>query len=220
MIICECPHTELMIFESIDCIICDSSAPDLGNVSKLPAVIMCSSGTTGLPKGVSISHSMVIERLHPIWYVQNCQLNYKDHESFRKYTMSNIIVQKILIIHFRTSTEGEREILFAFSTLYWITGLGFLVYSALYNMTRVFTRKAPSAKLMIEILEKYHITTTLAPPYLLAILLNYKGLKPLKYMRTFACGGSVVSKGLSEAIKPYLPYGEIRNAYGCTEVRL
>lgn len=42
-------------------------APDLGDVSKLPAVIMCSSGTTGLSKGVSLSHSMIIEKFHPYW---------------------------------------------------------------------------------------------------------------------------------------------------------
>lgn len=41
--------------------------PDLGDVSKIPAFVMCSSGTTGLPKGVLMSHSMIIERVAPFW---------------------------------------------------------------------------------------------------------------------------------------------------------
>uniref|UniRef100_A0A336L5T1 CSON004687 protein n=1 Tax=Culicoides sonorensis TaxID=179676 RepID=A0A336L5T1_CULSO len=37
--------------------------PDIGDTSKLPAVIMCSSGTTGMPKGVCLSHTQLIEQV-------------------------------------------------------------------------------------------------------------------------------------------------------------
>lgn len=41
--------------------------PDLGDVSKLSAVILCSSGTTGRPKGVCKSHTQLIEHMVPMW---------------------------------------------------------------------------------------------------------------------------------------------------------
>lgn len=44
-----------------------SSFPDLVDISTSTAIILCSSGTTGLPKGVCKSYSEVISQFYPIW---------------------------------------------------------------------------------------------------------------------------------------------------------
>lgn len=93
-----------------------------------------------------------------------------------------------------------------------------LITGALYGQTRVFTRRTPSPKLFIEIVEKYQVTTLLTAPYFLAALETYKDIKPLPSIRYYLCGGSLVSKSLSEAAKKFLPNGAVRVVYGCTEI--
>lgn len=39
-------------------------APDIGDGTKSIAIIICSSGTTGLSKGVSLSHACVLYHLN------------------------------------------------------------------------------------------------------------------------------------------------------------
>lgn len=44
-----------------------SSPTQIGDGSKLPAVIICSSGTTGLSKGVTLSHAQLLDKLIYLW---------------------------------------------------------------------------------------------------------------------------------------------------------
>jgi acyl-CoA synthetase (AMP-forming)/AMP-acid ligase II len=55
-------------------------------------------------------------------------------------------------------------------------------------------------------------------PYFLAQLLAYEGIKPLPSIRNFFVGGRTVMKSLCEAGKSFLPNGEVRALYSCTEM--
>jgi acyl-coenzyme A synthetase/AMP-(fatty) acid ligase len=66
--------------------------------------------------------------------------------------------------------------------------------------------------------EKYKVTIFVTAPYFLAQLLAYEGIKPLPSILNFFVGGSVFSKSLCEAGKSFLPNGEVRPFYSCTEV--
>lgn len=43
------------------------SAPDLGDTDEVLGVIICSSGTTGLPKAVTISQKRITTLMIPFW---------------------------------------------------------------------------------------------------------------------------------------------------------
>lgn len=111
----------------------------------------------------------------------------------------------------------SQEVLFNFSTLYWATGLIYLITGTLYGAKRVITMKTFDPDLMIEIFDRFQVTTTFAPPSAISSLVHSKNLRPLKSVEIFMVGGSVVSKNLCEAIHPFIPNGDIYPVYGTSE---
>lgn len=113
--------------------------------------------------------------------------------------------------------SGKQEVLFLFQNLSWVTSVFFLLAGTLYGGKRVITSKLMDADVMIDICNRYQVTTGLAPPVLITALLQDKKLKPFESMEVFISGGVAVSKDICKAIRKFLPNGDIYAVYGMTE---
>jgi len=121
-----------------------------------------------------------------------------------------------LYITFRKEKFISDDIWFNFASLSWITGVFTLISGTLHGAKRVITTRGFDTKLMIEILQRHKVTITLAAPVMLEpFKSNLK--QPLDSMRVLFVGGAVVSKEMCEAIKAFIPNGEICSIYACSE---
>jgi 4-coumarate--CoA ligase len=111
----------------------------------------------------------------------------------------------------------EQEVLFNFSTLYWATGFIFLITGTLYGCKRVITTRTFAPELMIDIIDRFKVTTTLSPPSAIASLVHSSQMRPLKSLEHFMASGSIVSKSLCESMQPFIPNGAISTVYGTSE---
>lgn len=111
----------------------------------------------------------------------------------------------------------KQEIYFNYSTLYWVTGVLFLVIGSLYGAKRVITGRPFSAALTIEIVNRFQPTTIHSAPSTIATLVKEKNLKPFESVKVLMLGGSKLSRSLYEAIAPFVPNGKVSSCYGITE---
>lgn len=154
------------------------------DVSNSIAIILCSSGTTGLPKGVCKSHSQVIAQICRNW----------------------------------TLKSTKQEVLLNFSTLHWTSGIIFLISGTLYGANRIITTKPFGADLLVELCNRYKITTSLIAPSLIINYLQKSSFKPIESVEVLMVGGSMIPKGLCQTIKRMFPNSEIYPGYAMTEV--
>lgn len=158
-------------------------APELVDVANLTAVIVSSSGTSGVSKGIMKSHRQFLEQISLYWR--------------KNYT--------------------EREIIFDFATLYWVSSFDFFIIATLYGK-RVITSKRFSPQTLIDICNGYKVTAIYITTYRALKLLNYEKLVPLTTLQFLMAGGAPVPKDFCEAFAPYLPNGRLVADYGSSEV--
>jgi 4-coumarate--CoA ligase len=161
-----------------------SIMPSLSPAYKQPAIIFCSSGTTGKSKAVIISQALLLSKCNELVNIT------------------------------------ENDVTLCFSSIYWLSGLIWMIYSALNNTTRVTTIESFRADLVLRIIKQYKITTIMTPPSLISSLVHYPGLASadLSSLKTYLCGGSMVSTLLLDKLQPYLPNCKIIVGYGMTEL--
>lgn len=111
----------------------------------------------------------------------------------------------------------KHEVYFNYSTLFWATGVLFLVIGSLYGAKRVITGRPVSAALTIDIVNRFQPTTIHSAPSAIASLVREGNMKPFESVKVLMMGGSSVSKSLYEAIAAYLPNGKVCTVYGITE---
>lgn len=152
-------------------------------MANLIAVIVSSSGTSGVSKGVMKSHKQFLEQIHLYWSVNS----------------------------------DEREVIFDFATLYWVSSFDFFIIATLYGK-RVITSERFSPQRMIDICNAHKVTSAYITTYRALQLLKYEKLVPLPSLQFLMTGGAQVPKYFCEAFAPYLPNGRLFANYGLTEV--
>lgn len=151
--------------------------------TKLCAVILCSSGTTGLSKGTMLSSAQCFNMARNFPGVTN-------------------------------------PAMLCFSSLYWLSGFTFLVYSLANICKRVITKRPFSPLLFVHLIERYKVNVVLTPPSQVALLVRSPVLKlaDLSSIRVYLVGGGYLSPNLRKTVQEHLLYGTILVTYGMTEL--
>ncbi|XP_046971328.1 4-coumarate--CoA ligase 1-like [Vanessa cardui] len=171
----------------------DFTLVDVNGVDDTVAV-MCSSGTTGLPKGVMLTH-----------------VNFLTLCAHMKY-------------YLETSQERKNhKVLSGLSLIPWFHAYGFITSFAVMclNVKIVFLVRFDEEQ-FLETIQKYKINmTTIVPP--LAVFLAKHPLVPkydLTSLNEVWCGAAPLSREIQAAVSKRTGIGFIRQGYGLTEVTM
>lgn len=160
------------------------------------AAVITSSGSTGLPKPICLSHAQLISL--------TCSLIAND-QSLYGSSADNV-------------QEDDRAILLT-SKLHWISGYMMLLGGLMSGIRRVITSHRYGADSALNLVEKYGITHLLAPPPLALEVVQRQRLAgyDLSSLRYFLCGGLAVPDWLRDEIDGVLPNGRCYVGYGMSE---
>ncbi|XP_062549528.1 probable 4-coumarate--CoA ligase 1 [Armigeres subalbatus] len=108
----------------------------------------------------------------------------------------------------------------SFSSLYWLSGLLFLLAGTAAGATRVITRHVFEPALALEIIEKFRITVAFFPPATALELLKHPRAQQTDFssMRLLFSGGSAVSAELKYALDKLVPHSSCLVGYGLSEL--
>jgi 4-coumarate--CoA ligase len=114
----------------------------------------------------------------------------------------------------------QDDILLCFSSIYWLSGLLLMSFGTLSNTTRIITNETVTPELALRILGQYKVTIFFSPPSQLSSIVHCSKIETtdLTHLKTYMCGGSMVSTVLQEKIKKYIPNGKVMVGYGMTEI--
>lgn len=111
------------------------------------------------------------------------------------------------------------DVVLCFASLYWVTGLAVLLTSTILGIQRIITTERFTPGLMISLIEKYKVTTTMSAPAILGMMLQWPTIKTadLSSMRLILCGGGVLHLELINRLQAVMPNAYIGTGYGTSE---
>lgn len=104
------------------------------------------------------------------------------------------------------------EILFTFSSLYWLSGIGNLLKATYFGATRIITTKPYAPELLLQLIEKYKITHLFATSQQLLSALSHESIDKmdLASVKSIAFSGEKVSHDQYSSMRKYfknaMPY--------------
>ncbi|CAG9815434.1 unnamed protein product, partial [Phaedon cochleariae] len=159
-----------------------------------PAIVMYTSGSTGVPKGVRLPHKIILNRLQ--WQLKR----------FPFSNSENVCVFKTAL----TFVDSVAEI---WSPL--LSGRSLLV------VPKIVTKDPEN---LVAVLEKYKVERLILVPTLLRSLLMYMDLKGVKEylnnLRLWICSGETLAVSLAKEFYMHFSedYYQLCNFYGSTEI--
>ncbi|KAL1490833.1 hypothetical protein ABEB36_013459 [Hypothenemus hampei] len=167
-----------------------------GMADKLIALILCSSGTTGLPKGVAVSHLGIQVNLNRF----NDQQYEEIQSEQRKITQQNVL--------------GLIPFFHAYGCL--------LTLSNLVKGNVIVCMKKFEEDIFLRAIQNYKIEVLfLAPPLVVFLAKSDKVLQyDLSGVKSILCGAAPLSKGTEEEAIRRLKNAKFRQGYGLTEMTL
>ncbi|KAL6423059.1 hypothetical protein ACFW04_010502 [Cataglyphis niger] len=165
-------------------------ATDIGDNSQHPSVILCSSGTTGLPKGVTLSHKNLLAFISKIRQPEYMDIRRRDRflmmlPFFHGYALSTMLLSIYTSCITIVMTAFEPKLFLDLMQKHKVTHL------PLVPPILTFLAKHP-------LVDKYDFRS----------------------VRELICGAAPLPKDIAAAVKARLGIKYIRNGYGMTELSI
>ncbi|XP_001662564.2 4-coumarate--CoA ligase-like 9 [Aedes aegypti] len=109
---------------------------------------------------------------------------------------------------------------FAFSSLYWLSGLVILLCGTILGATRIITRQTYRPELALDLIRKFRVSALCITPSQAYGIVHSGLAKPEDFtsIRHAFCGGSAVSTSLKRSFEQLLPGRFLEVAYGFSEI--
>ncbi|XP_017022321.1 luciferin 4-monooxygenase-like [Drosophila kikkawai] len=143
--------------------------------------ILCSSGTTGLPKAVCISNRSLLP------------------------TPSALL--------------NSDSVGFSYAALDWISGVASFISHTAFGFTRILSRTLVTPEYLVQLVEKYKISTIVLAPFRLSALINCPAAssESLASLRCVFCSGGIVSGASLQRCQKLCKNATFSQIYALTE---
>lgn len=120
----------------------------------------------------------------------------------------------------RLNSVVSGDVLFAFSSVYWLSGIGNLLKATYFGATRVITSRPYSAELLLKLVEKYKITHLFASLQQINSVLNLEciGSVDLSSVKSIALSGQNLTSGQYSNMKKFFVNAVPYNMFGICEL--
>ncbi|XP_058829044.1 probable 4-coumarate--CoA ligase 1 [Topomyia yanbarensis] len=114
---------------------------------------------------------------------------------------------------------NSTDILLGFSSLYWLSGLAFLLLGTVSGATRIITRHPFEPTLALDIIERFRVTLAFFPPANATALIKHPRTAGTDFssMRLWFSGGGMVSGSLKNSFEKLTPAATFHVGYGLSE---
>lgn len=120
----------------------------------------------------------------------------------------------------RLNSIGCGDILFTFSSLYRLSGIGNLLKATYFGATRIITTKPYAPDLLLQLIEKYQISHLFASAQQITLALSHESIneRNLSSVKSIALSGQKVSLDQFTNMKKYFQNATPYNMFGISEL--